>query len=261
MQKILCRLAALFFALMFLFSCALAQPRYPDRKGVVTDAAAVLSKATLDDMTEVIRELSDEDTVDLCLATVDFLDGASLASYGDELREAWKMDKDDLLLLMAVGEDKFAFFPGKDVHKHLSASVLDKLLSANFAAPFLRQEYDSAIAALMPALVKEINKSYDKDISLDGLFGVQESRPMPDWFTREILTIREEEPDLRHRVTQEDEDTGLSLGKVILTVVLLMIIFGNHDKRRRGCGCSGCGCAPFSSLLAALGLWKLWDDK
>ena len=56
----------------------------------------------------------------------------------------------------------------------------------------------------------------------------------------------------------------MSLGKVILTVFLLMIIFGNRGHRRgrgrrddrRGCGC---GCMPFSSILAALGLWKLWD--
>ena len=48
-------------------------------------------------------------------------------------------------------------------------------------------------------------------------------------------------------------------GKVILTVFLLMVIFGNHGRRRRSC--MGCGCAPFSSILAALGLWKLWDKR
>ncbi|MBQ7866271.1 MAG: hypothetical protein IJ350_07860, partial [Clostridia bacterium] len=61
------------------------------------------------------------------------------------------------------------------------------------------------------------------------------------------------------RVTEEDKDTGFSLGKVILTVFLLMVIFGKKDRRgRHGCGC---GCAPFSSILAALGLWKLWDNE
>jgi len=43
-------------------------------------------------------------------------------------------------------------------------------------------------------------------------------------------------------------------------VFLLMVIFGGDRRRRRGCGCFGCGCAPFSSLLAGLGLWKLWGD-
>jgi len=251
--------AALLMAALLLFSCALAQPRYPDQKGPVTDAAAVLSRDTLNDLTDFAQALSEEDTLDLYVATVDFLDGASLIAYGSGLREHWKLDRDDLLLLMAVGEDKFGFFPGDKVSRELPASVLDKLLSAYFSAPFLRQEYDSAIAALMPALAEEINKRYDEHISVSGLFGVAESFAMPDWFTREILTLPEPEPDLRQRVTQEDEDTGLSLGKVILTVFLLMIIFGNHNRRRRGC--MGCGCAPLSSILAALGLWKLWDDR
>jgi len=43
---------------------------------------------------------------------------------------------------------------------------------------------------------------------------------------------------------------------VILTLFLLSVIFGKKPRARRGCGC---GCAPFSSLLAALGLYKLWD--
>ena len=63
------------------------------------------------------------------------------------------------------------------------------------------------------------------------------------------------------RVTREDKSTGFSLGKVLLTIFLLMVIFGNHQGRRgrRGRNGCGCGCAPFSSILAALGLWKLWD--
>lgn len=259
MRQYFLRAAALAAVLMLVCACAFAQPRYPDKRGSITDAAAVLSKDTLDDLAELAEELSEEDTLDLYVATVDFLDGASLSAYGKGLREHWKLNGDDLLLLMAVGEDKFGFFPGEKVSRELPASVLDKLLSTHFSAPFLRQEYDGAIAALMPALAAEVSKAYDEDISIGGLFGVQESFAMPDWFTREILTIPEQEPDLRERVTHEDENTGLSLGKVILTVFLLMIIFGNRGRRRRSC--MGCGCAPFSSILAALGLWKLWDDR
>lgn len=259
MRRILLRAAALAAVLMLLCACAFAQPRYPDKKGNMTDAAAVLSKDTLDDLAQLAKELSEEDTLDLYVATVDFLDGESLSAYGKGLREHWKLDSKDLLLLMAVGEDKFGFFPGDKVSRELPSTVLEKLLSTHFSAPFLRQEYDSAVSALMPALVTEINKAYNEHISIGGLFGVQESFSMPDWFTREILTIDEPEPDLRQRVTHEDEDTGLSLGKVILTVFLLMVIFGNRGRRRRSC--MGCGCAPFSSILAALGLWRLWDER
>jgi len=259
MRRILLRTVALAAVLMLLCACAFAQPRYPDKRGNMTDAAAVLSKDTLDDLAQLSKMLSKEDALDLYVATVDFLDGEALSAYGKGLREHWNLGSDDLLLLLAVGEDKFGFFPGDKVNRELPSSVLEKLLSTHFSSAFLRQEYDSAITALMPALVTEMNKAYHKDISISGLFGVQESFSMPDWFTREILTMDEPEPDLRQRVTHEDEDTGLSLGKVILTVFLLMVIFGNHGRRRRSC--MGCGCAPFSSILAALGLWKLWDKR
>ena len=67
---------------------------------------------------------------------------------------------------------------------------------------------------------------------------------------------------IRERIVREDQSSGISFGKVILTVFFLMIIFGGENRRRNsGCGCSGCGCAPFSSILASLGLWKLWGRK
>ena len=46
----------------------------------------------------------------LYLATVDFLDGATLAEYGAGLRDKWDLGEKDLLLLMAAGEDTFGFF-------------------------------------------------------------------------------------------------------------------------------------------------------
>lgn len=252
MKRIIILLLA---ALLCLPALAMAEPRYPEAQGPVTDAAAVLSPATVQDLRKLADLLEDEHTMNLSVVTVDFLDGATIADYAAGLRDKWSLGKDDLLLLMAVGEDRFGFFGGRDVNKKLSASVQQKLLSTGFEAPFLRQDYDGAIASLMPALATEAAKAWNEDIDITGLFGTVRTSPLnteQDWLVR---PVERTEKHIRY-----DDDDEFSLGKVILSVILIMILFGHHRKYgrhgdRRGCGC---GCFPFSSLLAGWGLWKLW---
>lgn len=58
-------------------------------------------------------------------------------------------------------------------------------------------------------------------------------------------------PDLQARLTDlldDHVDTTLSLGKVFLTVILLLIIFGKRGKKGVSLG----------KLLAGFGLFKLW---
>ncbi len=259
------RLVALCFACLLCCASALAEPRYPEKTGDATDAALLLSAQTLSDWAQLAENVKDETGVRLYLATVDFLDGTTLAEYGAGLRDKWDLGKKDLLLLMAAGEDTFGFFGGESVNEKFSVSAQEKLLSTAFQAKFLAQDYDGALASLGPALARELGKCYGETISTAGLFGqAQEVEQLTaqQWLERQVAqaTAAPRQESLRDRVTQEDEDSGISFGKVVLTVFLLMVIFGGDRRRRRGCGCSGCGCAPFSSLLAGLGLWKLWGD-
>lgn len=236
---------------------ALADPRYPGSQGAVTDAAAVLSPSTVQDLRELAEEF--DDILELYVVTVDFLDGATLSSYAAGLRGQWDLDDNALLLLMAVGEDKFGFFGSQYVNEHLAATVQQKLLSTSFEAPFLRQDYDGAIAALMPALAQEIGKAWHEEIDISGLFGTASQTSFStenDWLDRAVDYVSRYEQHIEH-ARENVIDTGFSVGKVILTVILLLIIFGNRGKRRDRNGC-GCGCMPFSSLLAGWGLWKLW---
>ena len=256
MKRIMILLLA---ALLCLPLLAHAEPRYPETQGAVTDAAAVLSPATVQDLRKLADILEDEHTLNLSVVTVDFLDGASLSDYAAGLQAKWSQGKDDLLLLMAVGEDKFGFFGGGDVNRKLSTSVQQKLLSTSFEAPFLRQSYDGAIAALMPALATEAAKAWNEDIDITGLFGTASTNPLSseqDWLVRPVEQVERVE----RYVSRYPSDDDFSLGKVILSVILILILFGHHRRygsrgNRRGCGC---GCIPFSSLLAGWGLWKLW---
>ena len=257
MKRVFCLLLAALLCLPLV--SAFAELRYPASQGAVTDAAAVLSSATVLDLRELAKILDDEDTLQLYVVTVDFLDGAQLSSYAEGLREKWDLDSDALLLLMAVGEDKFGLFGGSYVNDHLAVSTQQKLLSTSFETPFLRQDYDGAIAELMPALATEIGKAWKEDIAIAGLFGTVDKTSFStenDWLDRAVEYASSHDWFSEH-AREEAVDTGVSVGKVFLTVFLLLIIFGNRGKRRNREGC-GCGCMPFSSLLAGWGLWKLW---
>lgn len=257
---------ALACLMLLLSPAALAwTPRYPEQQGLICDSAAVLSAGTVSDLDAFNGQLADETGLQLAVVTVDFLDGATLDDYCDGLRAAWELPEDTALLLMAVGEDKFTL----NGTLCLESRTCAKLLSAYLEGPFLAQDYDGALRAFIPALSQELDKALDVEIDLSGLFG-QEATPSVsvDEWAESWLQRWEDEDETgdatpMERFVEEDERSGFSLGKVILTVFLLLVIFGNSGRARRqghpgGCGCSGCGCAPFSSLLAGLGLWRLW---
>ncbi len=265
----LLRVLCLMLAALLLCGTALAEPRYPDKTADATDAALLLSADTLKDWNELATRVKSATGVRLYLATVDFLDGASLADYGAGLRSKWGLDDDSLLLLMAAGEDTFGLFGGASVNKRFAPSAQEKLLSTAFQSAFIAQDYDGALTSLGPALARELGKCYNVSVDASGLFGqatVQATVSTNEWLERQQAARATAAPQteriIRERIVREDQSSGISFGKVILTVFFLMIIFGGENRRRNsGCGCSGCGCAPFSSILASLGLWKLWGRK
>lgn len=252
MKKCFC----LLLALLCLWTSATAEPRYPEKQGYVTDAAAVLSQSTVKDLSSFAQQLDDETILCFYVVTVDFLDGASLSNYANGLRQYWSLDDNDLLLLLAVGEDKFGSFSGNNANFWPSQQAQEKLLSIYLEEAFLQQRYDEALSLYVPALANEINKIFDGDIDLSGRFGQTQQADIDwaeEWSSRLNDLFQEDDPSPIDRVTHEDKDTGFSLGKVILTIFLLTVIFGKRRGRR--------GCNPFTRLFAGFGLWKLWKHK
>lgn len=259
-------LLSLLLALCLLASTALAQPRYPAQQGTVTDSAAVLSAQTVSDLNTAADKLKQKTGISLSIVTVDFLDGSTMAAYGEGLRDQWDLGSKDALLLLSVGEDQFGLYGGKELTARLDTFTQQKLLTAHLQTPFLAQDYDGALRAFIPALVTECAKAWNTSIDLGGLLGEPETTAAPfdaqEWLQQRFERLTERDDEDKHRVMDEDEDTGISLGKVILTIFLLWVIFGKRRRRRsRGYHprVRSRRKFPFVAILAALGLWKLWD--
>lgn len=224
------RICSLLLLLCLAVSCAVAEPRYPAQTGETTDAAAVLSHTTLEDLRTLDSRLDKADALRLHIVTVDFLDGSDADAYAEALFHRWSLDDEDILLLMAVGEDKYAIATGEDVDRLLARSTLVKLLAASFEEPFMRQQYDQAVAEYVTALVREINKVCGASVSTSGLFGRSSTGLFDDW----AVSLRQKDNAAQSQsvLTREDERTGFSLLKVAAIVAVLLIVFGSF--RRNG---------------------------
>ncbi len=226
LKRILCLLAVLLLTIP-----AAAEPRYPSKSGVATDAAAVFSISLLEDLRKLDKRLDKADAPQLYIATVDFLDGADVESYVNALFSRWNLEDDEMLLLIAVGEEAYAIASGKNVDRLVSQTTQTKLLSGHFREPFMNQQYDAAVAAFVPALALEFSKACGKTIRTDDLFGSSSSSLIVDWASNlSRYTTRDEEESI---ISREEENTGFSLLKVAVIIVLLVLIFGSFKRMRK----------------------------
>lgn len=225
-KRILCLLAVLLLALP-----ASAEPRYPEKGGVATDAAAVLSAEVLEDLRTLDKRLDKADVPQICLATVDFLDTQDVQDYADALFDLWNLDSDEMLLLICVGEESYAISTGRDVDRLLSSSVQEKLLTSRFREPFLDERYDAAISAYIPALVSELSKACGETVRMDDLFDSASDNLLDNWARNLAASLSGD--DEESIFTREDRKTGFSLLKVIVIVVLLVLIFGSFRRVRK----------------------------
>ena len=225
-KRILCLLAVLLLALP-----ASAEPRYPEKGGVATDAAAVLSAEVLEDLRTLDKRLDKADVPQICLATVDFLDTQEVQAYADALFDLWNLDSDEMLLLICVGEESYAISTGRDVDKLLSSSVQEKLLTSRFRKSFLDERYDAAISAYIPALVSELSKTCGETVRTDDLFDSASDNLLDNWARNLAASLSGD--DEESIFTREDRKTGFSLLKVIVIVVLLVLIFGSFRRVRK----------------------------
>lgn len=261
-------LIALIAVMLLLPVCGLADTvRYPDMTGAVTDAAGVLSDAMKADLLKLQSELEDEDEdadFNLHIVTVDFLDGQSVQSYADALFSRAKLGKDDMLLLIAAGEDSYAVTVGKKAGEAFSqANLQSRLISTGFANGIAAQRYDEALSVFFTDFVKDAREKLDVKLSGE-LFGqtaqTQAAQAQGTSYSQMLGDlITNITTDAQKYVAQPVKNVtskGLTPAGWVVLVLLILLVFSQSDPARKvkKNGCTGCGCAPFSKIFSALGI-------
>ena len=100
------------FALMLLLPAAALAVSYPAQRGAVNDDAGVLSEQTAADIEQLNTAARSAD-ISFAVATRHFLGGADAQAYCDGLFEAWKLDQKTVLVLLVIGEERYAVAVGQ----------------------------------------------------------------------------------------------------------------------------------------------------
>lgn len=217
------------------WALAAVQTPEPTEEFYVADYAGVLTDDTCQEIVAKNDSLYAQCGAQVVVVTVDFLDGADIASYAYALFNDWGIgsaeENNGVLILLAIGEENYYMLQGKGLEEELSASVLQGILDEKMEPDFAKGDYDAAVLKTFGTVLDRLEDLYGIRVEADGAMQlpaepeVQPSAPSsqsPGFFARFFGGI-------------------LSLGKgvlMIIGIVLLVIIlavagsFGRVRRRR-----------------------------
>ncbi len=270
-RRVLFQLAA---ALLAAVCAAAFSPAREARAQAAQDSAAVLSETAERDLAELSSRLDKAAGVGLALVTKHFLGGAEAFEQAQKLLSQREGADGTLLVLMVIGEEKYAWAAGSAVQALLDAETVQTLLSRHFRGPYRDRDYDRAVGAFFSAAAAEIGNANGTPVETGGLFGVAAVTPSPaptaapsagtlkifdpDWLNEFLVKPGAGQTAARDGESGSEgseEETGMSIGSVIVLGLVLYFLFGRKGRRAVG---SGCGCGPLGWIFGAFGLTKLF---
>lgn len=159
--------AALLAAALMIWVLPLtALARVPDRPGnmYVLDSAGVLSEDTERRIIAENDELFEECGGEIVIVAVDFLGGESIEDYTYDLFESWEIGSvernNGILLVLAVGEDKYFVQAGYGIDDYFDGAMLDGILDENLSQDFDAGDYEAGVEKTFDALYSELRAYY-----------------------------------------------------------------------------------------------------
>lgn len=239
------RVFALLFCLLLLLPVLAGHAvTYPAYQGPVNDDAAVLSPGTASD----IVTLNQRSTAQFTVVTRHFLGGADAQQYCDALFSAWNLGKNDLLLLLVIGEERYAVTAGETIrNKALSGEKINGLLSDKLREYFIKdRNYDHAVGAFLLAAAEQTASANGNSLKTSDLFTSLHSAGASAYQSSAGSGLNQyySNNDLNqtsHGSASYDYESGsgFSVWRVILIIGLLSVILRNRHRRAGGAGGRG----------------------
>lgn len=145
-------------ALAFALPLAAAPPEGPTEAYYVNDFANVLDSTVETEIAAAGKALAGNGGPDLVLVTVDFADGKPMDEYSLELAEAWNLgaERDCVLLVMAIGDQKFWGMQSVGLEETLTSGDITVLLNEHMEASFDAKDYNAAAGDTYRAFVERL---------------------------------------------------------------------------------------------------------
>jgi len=203
--------ALIAFALAWIATAALADPKFPDHGGKrVVDQANILSPATEQDLELKLKGLEDTTTDQVMVVTVDSLQGYEIEEYGYKLGRHWGVGqsgkvkastgetyKDNgLILLIAPNERKVRIEVGYGLEPVMTDAMSHMIIQGDILPKFKSGDYDGGVEAGTDAIIQQL--SIDRNVAIQ---------------KAQAANIRIEEPQ-----------KGLPIG-IIIFIIIIFILF------------------------------------
>lgn len=235
-------IAAILCTLVLISAFPACAADYPAPQGAATDLADVLSSDTISDLTALSKRYESATGGEMYVMTRHFLGGADVYEYAKELFKAWKLKKDDALLLLVIGEESYALCLGEKAAEALPAESRSVMLGNYFREKFLARDYDGAVGDLAARLAVYLAKARGEELSVSGLFGSAAPAEsafsagiVADLFDNLFSTGYETANDAQTQedaFAKEDEKTGFSYKRLIIFALIIYFIFFRKKRRR-----------------------------
>lgn len=205
-------LALIVFALAWIATAALADPKFPDHGGKrVVDQANILSDATEQDLELKLKGLEDTTTDQVLVVTVDSLQGYEIEEYGYKLGRHWGVGqsgkvkastgetyKDNgLILLVAPNDRKVRIEVGYGLEPVMTDAMSHMIIQGDILPKFKSGDYDGGVEAGTDAIIQQL--SIDRNVAIQKAQAAANVQP-------------------------EGREHGLPLG-VIIFIIIIFILF------------------------------------
>ena len=289
------RLGCLVLLLSLLCFSASAEVRYPIKTAEIHDFADVLSQEAVEAL-KGFNSALDKTKVKLYVATVHFLDGEDVRTYTQTVFRRWGLGENDLLLLMAVGEDAYYSVAGKRLEGLIPEETRRHMLSTSFETAFMGLDYDGAMAGFIPAFAAAVGKNLNVTVPLPSFYQVPVATtrpaaipeipappaiPEPPVPIKDLETMIEDFAESMERLgdnfsarreereralpADTSQATGITPGSIFLLLLIVFLIISPRKNVRdwgTAAGCTSCcGCAPLGWLFGLLGLHEVLNPK
>lgn len=220
---------------------------YPMQRSYINDDAAVLGAETVEDVNALNERLW---SAKFTVATRHFLGGNDVQEYCKGLFDYWQLDADDVLLLLVIGEERYAVCMGDQVSGYVSSEQLGSLMSTHLRAPFVTvRDYDGAVGNFLMALSRHIVRASGEEVDFGGLFGTEETVPdmlFDNWsgnWWEGFFAENDYNEDSLYKVAVDDEfyeayEVDYS-SLLVLAVVFFFVIRRRRRQRKTGFGWLG----------------------
>ena len=153
---------------LLLLACAapaLAQPAVPALSGRVIDQADILSTATENTLTALLRAHEDSTSNQVAVLTMASLEGASIESYSIEVAQTWGLgtaqNDNGVLLLVVVADREMRIEVGLGLEGDLTDVAADRIIRNEITPRFRSGDFDGGVLAGVQSIIGVIEGTYE----------------------------------------------------------------------------------------------------